>query len=64
MTSTELEPAYEVVVVLEEPRPTFAVEEIRDRINLAVFSIAALIATAGWLWFLLKIADILLGHGP
>jgi hypothetical protein len=62
MTSGELEPAYEVVLVLEEPRPTFAVEELRDRINLTVFSIAALIATAGWFWFLLKIADILLGH--
>jgi hypothetical protein len=61
MTSAGLEPAYDVVLVLE-PRPTFAVEEIRDRLNLAVFSIAALIATAHWLWFLLKIADILLGH--
>ena len=54
MTNGELEQAYDVVQVSEESQPSFGTQEIPDRINLAIFSIAGLIATAGWLWFLLK----------
>src|SRR5665213_2851727 len=54
MTNGELEQAYDVVQVSEESQPSFGAQEIPDRINLAVFSIAGLMATAGWLWFLLK----------
>jgi hypothetical protein len=57
MTNGELEQAYDVVQVIEEPHPSFGAQEIPDRINLAIFSIAGLIATIGWLWFLLKIVD-------
>jgi len=50
----ELEPAHEVVLVLEEPKPSFAVGETRDRIGLGLFFIAAVIVTAGWFWSLLN----------
>jgi len=56
MRSDELDGGYDVVVVLQEPRPSLRADEVRDRITLTLLLSVVAVATAGWFWFLAKIA--------
>jgi hypothetical protein len=57
MGSDELDGGYDVVVVLQEPRPILRADEVRDRINLTLLLSAVAVATAGWFWLLAKIGE-------
>ena len=56
MRSDELDGGYDVVVVLQEPRPSLRADEVRDRITLTLLLSVVAMATAGWFWFLAKLA--------
>jgi len=45
------------VLVLQEPRPSLKADEVRDRINLTLLLSVVAVATAGWFWFLARIAE-------
>jgi hypothetical protein len=57
MGSDELDGGYDVVVVLQEPRPTLRADGVRDRINVTLLLAAIAGATAGWLWLLARTAE-------
>lgn len=57
MGSDELDGGYDVVVVLQEPRPILRADEVRDRVNLTLLLSVVAVATAGWFWLLAKIAE-------
>jgi len=59
MGSDEFDGGYDVVVVLQEPRPSLRADEVRDRITLTLLLSVVAVATAGWFWFLAKIAEYL-----
>ena len=59
MGGDELDGGYDVVVVLQEPRPTLRADEVRDRINLVLLLSVVAGATAGWFWLLARIAEYL-----
>jgi hypothetical protein len=59
MGSDEFDGGYDVVVVLQEPRPSLRADEVRDRINLTLLLAVVVVATAGWFRFLAKIAEYL-----
>jgi hypothetical protein len=61
MGSDELDGGYDVVVVLQEPRPILRADEVRDRINLVLLLSVVAGATAGWFWLLARIAEYLFG---
>jgi hypothetical protein len=56
MRSDELDAGYDVVVVLQEPRPSLRADEVRDRISLTLLFSVVAVATAGWFWLLTRIA--------
>jgi hypothetical protein len=66
MGSDELDGGYDVVVVLQEPRPTLRADGVRDRINLTLLLAASVSATAGWLWLLARtgayVLELLIGR--
>ena len=61
MGSDQLDGGYDVVVVLQEPRPTLGADEARGRINLVLLLSVVAVATVGWFWLLARIAEYLFG---
>ena len=53
--------AIELTIVVEgASRMRFDQQDFRRRLGLNLFTVAAAIATIGWLWLLIQLADLLL----